>query len=311
MLVANLAFSQQELQVSHNMFNLLDVNPGYAGLSGAICATAIARDQWVGFKDPDGNNVNPRTYLLSVDAPFKRYNGIGLTIIQDQLGYEKNMAVKLSYSRHMFIGKGKVGWGLQVDFLNKRIDFTKFNPLDDGDQLLINGNSKEGNMLTDATIGAFYDAPGSFYLGASLSQCLTEHYSLPNVLAKPSAVPHFYLTAGNYIRLTPALELAPSLFFKTDFASLQIDANALLKINNQYWCGLSWRMSDAVAVIIGGTLPGGLAVSYAYDITISAMGASGRSFGSHEIMLHYCFKIVPPPKFGILNVRYLSPSIEK
>ena len=72
----------------------------------------IVRQQWVGFTDPDGNKVNPQTYLFSIDSPMLRYYGVGLTIVQDQLGFEKNLDVKLSGSRRWNIGNGKLGIGI-------------------------------------------------------------------------------------------------------------------------------------------------------------------------------------------------------
>ena len=312
MFTANISFSQQEVQVSHNMFNHLDINPGFAGLNDAICGTLIARDQWIGFKDPDGNNVNPRTYLLSVDTPIRFWRGgAGLTIIQDQLGFEKNLDVKLSFSHHIFIGNGQLGMGLQAEFQNKQIDFSKFKPLEPGDMLLANGTSKEGNIVPDFTLGFFYINPQRFYSGISLSQFLRMPYHFPDVQATPTLTPHGYIDAGMYLHLTNRLELMPSLLMKTDFVSMQVDINSLLKMDNMYWCGLSWRQSDAIAVIVGGNVFRGLEASYAYDFTTSALGANGRSLGSHEIMLHYCYKI-PPKVIGThVNVRFLSPSIEK
>jgi hypothetical protein len=118
---ATLTHAQQEAQVSHNMYNHLDVNPGYAGLSGSFCATLIARQQWVGFKDPQGNKGFPQTYLLSVDRPVKFLRGgIGMTIIKilvwnyhipvigrcskENLGWAHNLgfSIKKSISQNLF-----------------------------------------------------------------------------------------------------------------------------------------------------------------------------------------------------------------
>jgi type IX secretion system PorP/SprF family membrane protein len=310
---ATLTYAQQEAQVSHNMYNHLDVNPGYAGLSGSICATLIARQQWVGFKDPQGNKGFPQTYLLSIDRPLNFLRGgIGLTIMNDQLGFEKNIGLELSYSRHWALFKGKLGVGAQLGFFNKKIDFTKFISIDSGDPSLINGQNKEGNTTADFATGIFYNSPKNMYFGLSFTQLRKAKYHLPDVNAIPTHARHFYVEAGKYFQLNRSFELAPSIFIKTDFASTQFDLNTLLKFNNQFWGGLSWRTTDAIAVFVGMTIPGGLDVGYSYDITTSAIGAKGRSSGSHEIMLHYCFKIDNPPVFGSYqNVRFLSPSNRK
>jgi type IX secretion system PorP/SprF family membrane protein len=310
---ATLAHTQQEAQVSHNMYNHLDVNPGYAGLSGSNCATLIARQQWIGFKDPQGNKGFPQTYLLSIDRPvnFLR-GGIGLTIMNDQLGFEKNIGLELSYSRHWVLFKGELGVGAQIGFFNKKIDFTKFISTDPDDPFLVNGEWNEGNTVADFAVGVFYNSPKNMYFGVSSTQLRMAEFNLPHAIVTPTHARHFYVEAGKYIQFNRSFELAPSIFIKTDFASAQFDLNSILKFNNQFWGGLSWRTTDAVAVLVGMTVLGGLDVGYSYDITTSAIGANGRSSGSHEIMLHYCLKIDNHPIFGSYqNVRFLSPPNRK
>jgi type IX secretion system PorP/SprF family membrane protein len=295
--VAVAAFSQQEVQVSHNMFNNLGINPGYAGMNDAICATAIVRQQWVGFEDPDGNHGAPQTYLLSIDGKVNPlHGGLGVNIMQDQLGFEKNLNVKICYSYHLAAGPGTLGIGAQVGFMNKKIDFSKFEPIDLDDPLLQSG-SVEGNMATDFAFGLYYQIPSKLYFGLSSSQLSQADITYPSGLATPTLARHYYITAGYYYPLpsNPSLEIQPSLLIKSDLASTQFDINALLKYNNTFWGGLSWRAQDAVVILLGyqknfslGTLKAG----YAYDFTTSALGADGRSSGSHEIMIGYCFKIV-------------------
>lgn len=318
-LASVVVFAQQEVQVSHNMFNNMGINPGYAGMNEAICATAIVRQQWVGFKDnyvdaagvSHSHNGWPQTNLISIDGKVNPLRGgIGINIMQDQLGFEKNLDIKISYSYHLAAGPGTLGIGAQVGFLNKKIDFTKFNPIDPNDPLLI-GGGEEGNMGTDFAFGLYYQIPSKLYFGISSSQLSQADITYASGLATPTLARHYYLTAGYYYPLpsNPSLELQPSLLIKSDLASTQFDLNCLLKYNNTFWGGLSWRAQDAIVVLLGyqknfnlGTLKAG----YAYDITTSALGTNGRSSGSHEIMIGYCFKIVKPEHHESYdNVRFL------
>src|SRR4030042_1881358 len=50
-------FSQQDPITSNYMFNTLSYNPGIAGTSGMICATAINRQQWIGFKGAPSTTI--------------------------------------------------------------------------------------------------------------------------------------------------------------------------------------------------------------------------------------------------------------
>ena len=287
--VAVIAFAQQDAQFSQNMFNNMDINPGYAGSNEAICATLLARQQWVGFKDPQGDKGWPQTYLLSVDGPVSRiHGGLGMTIIQDQLGFEKNLGVKLSYAYRLHAGPGTLGIGAQVGFFNEKMDFSKFIPLDQGDQLLT-GSGVKGNMGTDFAAGLFYKIPSKLYFGISADQLREASINLgttPTTLDR-----HYYITAGYYWAIpgSPTLELDPSFLIKSDLTSTQYDLNCLLKYNNQFWGGLSYRPGDAVAVLLGMNWKD-FHFGYSYDITTSALNK--YSSGTHEIMLGYCFKVV-------------------
>lgn len=308
-------FAQQEVQVSHNMYNNMGINPGYAGLNDAICATAIVRQQWVGWTDPDGNKGAPQTYLLSIDGKVNPIlGGIGVNIMQDQLGFEKNLDIKVSYSYHLAAGPGTLGIGAQVGFLNKKIDFSKFQPIDISDPLLQSKNV-EGNMATDFAFGLFYQIPSKLYFGISSSQLSQADIQYASQLAAPTLARHYYISAGYYYPFSknPSLELQPSLLIKSDLASTQFDVNCLLKKSFPIYSflgGASWRAQDAIVVLLGvqrAFNTGTLKVGYAYDVTTSAMGANGRSSGSHEIMVGYCFKIVKVEHHeSYENVRFLG-----
>ncbi|HNW96869.1 MAG TPA: type IX secretion system membrane protein PorP/SprF [Bacteroidales bacterium] len=302
-------YAQQEVQVSHNMFNNMGINPAYAGMNDGICATAIVRQQWMGFEDAQGYKGAPQTYLLSIDgAVHPLHGGLGLNVMQDQLGFEKNLDVKLSYSYKLAAGPGILGIGAQIGFWNKKYDFTKFLPIDINDPKLL-GGGEEGNMATDFAFGVFYQIPSKLYFGLSSSQLSQAEISYTTSLAAPTLSRHYYVSAGYYypIPSNPSLELDPSILIKSDLASTQFDVNALLKFNNTFWGGISWRAQDAIVALIGYQRNfnfGTLRLGYSYDFTTSAL--NNYSSGSHEIMLGYCFKITKAENHESYdNVRFL------
>ena len=290
------AMAQQEAQFTQNMFNQMAINPGFAGSNNAICATLLGRQQWMGFKDIDGNKGGPQTILLSVDGYVKPiHGGLGLTIYSDKIGFENNIGVKLGYAYRKNIGTGNLGVGLEVGFLNKAIDFSKFKPIDDGDPLLYKNSALLSNddtkgMIPDFSLGAYYSIPNKIYFGLSTSQLaqMKTSFDATDITLRR----HYYITAGYNYALpgNPSFELAPSFFIKSDGTSTQFDVNCLLEYNKKFWGGLSYRVTDAVGVLVGLNWKD-FRFGYSYDITTSALGSSGRSSGSHEIMLGYCFKI--------------------
>ena len=274
---------QQEPQFTQNMFTRLAINPAVAGSSGDISVTALMRQQWVGFKDNDGENVAPQTYLLTVDAPVQiLHGGVGAVILNDKLGFEKNIGLELSYAYRTEYGKGTLSFGPVIGFLNKTIDFAKLKPTQTGDPLLASGEEK--TMFVDLGLGAMYLIPGKYWFGVSTSQLLQSGASF-GIEETNYLQGGFTYLLPNY----PLVKLEPSLLIKTDAVSLQMDLNALATYNNKFWAGVSYRLQDAIAVIIGVKYKS-FNISYAYDLTTSKLGSAGSS-GSHEIMLNYNFKL--------------------
>lgn len=299
--------AQQEAQFTQYMFNQMAFNPAYAGARDAICTNALMRQQWMGFQDEDGNNVAPQTFLVSLDAPVGfLHGGLGATIFQDQLGFEKNIGVKLSYAYRFFLGNGSFSVGAQAGFLNKTIDFSKLKPIQSEDPVLAS-QAEESSMLTDFAFGAYYFVPDRFYAGISSSQLAQTTGPVGD--ANFELKRHYYATAGYEYTVpsNPSFEILPSFLVKTDLAATTFDLTGMVRYNNRFWGGLSYRLQDAVAIILGMNYKN-FNIGYSYDLTTSQLGGLGKvgSTGSHEIMLNYCFKIeIPTYRTSYKNTLYL------
>jgi type IX secretion system PorP/SprF family membrane protein len=296
--------AQQDPQFTHNMFNHAFVNPGSYGLSDGITVTSIFREQWVGFRDESGNKVSPETLLFTADAPVKFLRGgLGLGIAQDKEAYTKNMLVKLGYAYHLNIGNAKIGIGVNANFNNKSIDSQKLNPVDESDPVLM-GLTADGVMISDMSVGIFLQKP-RYYISFASTQ-LFETKKSPGTadgVAFYKNRRHYYLTGGHDITL-PAFQgyvFTPSVYLKSDGNKLQADINIMAKYNNKVWGGLTYRINDAVALMVGVAYKD-IEIGYAYDIPTSKVAATG----SHEIMARYRFKLErEKTRTGYRNTRYL------
>ncbi len=304
--------AQQEYQVSHNMFNKLPVNPGYAGINNAICANLIVHQQWNGFKDAEGNKVAPQTNIVSVDGKVNLLKGgLGLSIIQDKLGFYKNTNLELDYSYHMSLSEGQLGLGLQLGFYNNTLDFSKFLPVDVGDPLLNGISSTEKNMMMELGLGAFYNQDNA-YIGLSTARLIQNKKSIANNETGETFINfkrHYFLTGGYKIELTnyPMFEICPSFFSKSDIASTQLDINTMVKYNGKFWGGVSYRGTffgknaiNGVAFFAGIKIKD-IHIGYAYDLSIKSIKKGG-----HEIVAGYCFNLnIEKSPEGYKNVRFL------
>jgi type IX secretion system PorP/SprF family membrane protein len=296
--------SQQDPVTSQYMFNTLTYNPGVAGTSGMICATAINRQQWVGFKGA------PSTTVFNVSAPvslFKRRHGVGLSIETDNVGFDKDLNLSGVYTYLADLNFGKLGIGVSLGMLSKTLEPSWYIPDGDGftppDQDPLIPVSKENFIAFDAGLGLYLLAD-KYYAALSVT-----HLNQPKIRYTKEGGDdvttyvsrHFYLTAGYTFQLAnPSFELLPSAFAYSDGKVVQFNVTSLVRYNKKVWGGVSYRAGDALIGIAGVELYNGLRIGYSYDFPLSDIRKS--TSGSHEFMVNYCFDL----SLGKSPMRYKS-----
>jgi len=300
------AFSQQERQVSHYMYDQISVNPGSAGSSDMISTHAILRQQWPGM---DGG---PQDFIVNLSAPFRlgtTHHGVGLSIWSDQLGFNKDIEGTLSYAYQFSVGNGKLGLGISGSFINREVDgewrYSEPDFSGDDEDVPI-GNQNE--TAIDMGAGLFYTTE-ELYVGISSTRILESDYEYENsgtqIIAKEKLARQYYLTAGYTMQMAnPSLEFLPSIFVQSDTKVTRIDVNATLMYNKKFWGGVSYRVGSNVVGMVGLSILNGVKVGYAYDFDTSKL--MNVTQGGHEIMIGYDFRIGVdkiPQKYK--SIRYL------
>jgi type IX secretion system PorP/SprF family membrane protein len=308
------AFAQQDAQFSMNMFNKLSVNPGYAGTSQALCGTLLYRDQWDKFPGA------PKTGLFSLDYGRILGGGIGITIDQDQLGFDKTLKAKLAYSYHLPLGGlGTLGIGLDAGMIQKSITGNFIAP--DGTTTAGGGGTDQsipwgGTSAVTYDVGlGLYFTNDRLYVGISSlhlpAQTLSNSggsagttYTFEYQMAR-----HYFVMAGYKFNLGKDFTLTPGILAKSDASSTQVDINLFAKYRNMIFIGASYRLTDAIPVMAGLEWPlksgrSTVKLGYSYDVTLSAI--KKYNSGTHEVMLGFCQKFVKvPKKESHQNVRFL------
>jgi type IX secretion system PorP/SprF family membrane protein len=299
------AYGQQEIQFTQFMFNRTFYNPGHTGLGEAICVTAFHRTQWAGFENA------PETQTITLDAPVKFLaGGLGVNFFRDQIGFFDNINFSLSYAYHLPLGDGVLGIGVRADLLNSALLQPEWitpsgqPPGNDGSIARPGANG----IAFDAAFGVHYKSE-KVNFGVSSVRMIEAETELQN---GANGVTQFrgkrtYLMNGNY-RIdveNTNIAIIPGFFLKSDFVRTQADINVMAMIDNKFWGGLSYRLTDAFAIMAGAQIAESLALGYSYDLTTSNLSAVSN--GSHEVFLRYCFKIdIPPREIGkYRNVRFL------
>jgi type IX secretion system PorP/SprF family membrane protein len=300
---------QQEPNFSQYMFYGLTTNPAVAGNDNAVSITVADRIQWTGFGKEDGVQVAPRTYFISGDLPIRVLKGgVGLVIMNDALGHENTISVKLGYAYQRNLGFGKLGIGTQLEFNNRAIDFSKLKPAGE-DPILGQLGAKESEMLIDFSLGLFYRVPGSYFVGVSgahLIQTKGKPLGDGNNSLSMKMDRTFFITGGYEITFprNPDYQFVPSAIIESDIVRTRIDVNAILRYKEAFWGGLGYRSGESVIVLLGVQYKD-FRIGYSYDINVSKLGLPFFG-GTHEIMVNYRFKLeLEKGRKSYKNTRFL------
>lgn len=308
--IVNLAvLGQQDPQFTNNAFYKLGVNPGFAGSENVLSGIILNRYQWAGFEGA------PKTLVFSVEGAsnlFGHPGGLGLNIVSDKLGFEKNIWVDFIYAYKKQVSVGVLGIGISAGFYNKSINGDWYIPEEGGIEYLdIYADpgsdpavpmEEVSQMAFDIGLGLYLKA-NNYYAGVSAT-----HVNQASILFDEEAstylARHYYLSGGYNIKLSnPLFEMRPSFLFKTDLAGWQVDLNATMVYNGKFWGGLNYRHQDAISLLMGAELVNGMVFGYSFDITTSAIGRYG--YGSHEFFVSYSLELEKNRTRKYKSIRYL------
>ena len=284
--------AQQEPMYSQYMFNMVQINPAYAGNRAVDNVTTMFRKQWVGIEGA------PTTATLSWDRRELGSNvGYGAQIYTDQIGIESTVGVQGFYSYRLPFASSSLTLGLSAGVLNYRAEYTKLSTTTAGDPLFaenING------FRPSIGFGALY-ATEKWYAGFSIPALLQTKISASNIAITTGANNHYFLTGGYIFDATPEIKLKPSVLLKAvQGAPLEADMNMNAWFRDIIGLGVSYRTGDALIGMFEVQLSPQIRLGYAYDYLLSQLKTYSK--GTHELMLRYEFG--SPKTQQVLSPRY-------
>ncbi len=296
LLLPKQASAQQDPQYSQYMFNLLALNPAYAGSADRVSLKALSRHQWVGFEGA------PSTQTLTAHSPFLLQSlGLGGTIMRDRHGPVTQYGLMLDVAYRIFLNNNqKLAFGIKGGMNLFQGDFAALHPLDRNDQVF----QQDVVNKTDPQFGfgvMWYS--DRFYLGLSSPKMLrTDFFKTDSLkfVSEPGQRAHYFLTGGYVFDLGIYTKFKPTFMVKAvEGAPISFDLGANFLLYEKLWLGALYRHTDAVGALVQYNLTDGLSVGYAYDYPVSPL--RNYSGGSHEFMLGLDFGNAPK---GIRSPRY-------
>lgn len=278
------AQAQQDPMLSQYMFNGLFLNPAYAGSHKYFSSTLTYRKQWVNFEGA------PQTAMAAVDGPLKNETmGIGLIVMNDQIGITRQNDIYASYSYNIKINKtAKLAFGVRAGVSQYKADVTSLQVWDTDDQVF---KSNIASQLIPKFGFGMYLYDQKWYAGFSVPTLLAyqkdKNFNL-DVNQSTFLNRHYYLTGGLIIEANDKVKLKPSLLIKyLPNAPIQADINFSALFQDVIWLGASYRTGDALLGIIEYQANNRFRVGYAYDLSLSRMRKYNA--GSHELMIGFDF----------------------
>ena len=294
--------AQQDKLVTHFIFDKMSINPGKTGLDlyNGICATSIYRNQW------DKVNGAPNSAILNIESNLSRFlpGGIGINFYHDAIGFNRQNNVLLNYSYPFQIGRENVlGVGVGLGIMNYGIDPEWVTP----NGLPANEDPSLPTSFSatsfDANFGLYFQSK-NYFAGISSTHLSESQLSKPGGTYQSAR--HYYLMGGYKFKDIGDGMIDAQMLVRTDLIKFSADLNAryLFKMDGKdAYGGLTFRTSDAIAVMLGYSPTPKFQVGYSYDITVNKLASVSR--GSHEMMVKYCYFIPPPPKTKARHPRML------
>lgn len=287
-------FGQQDAAVTHFIYNKMTFNPGATGIDEGICGTLTYRNQW------DKVNGAPNTALLNLEANLQRFfpGGVGLSFAHDAIGFNRQNNLLLNYSFPLIVpGAGTLGIGVGLGMINFGSAPTWVPPTTLDDPSLPVGTAA---TTFDVNAGLYWKGEQDYYIGLSSTHLGAPSLDQGSILGAGSGVQyntarHYYVMAGKSFPAGERGVVDIQGMMRTDMVKYSGDINARFIFDKMLYGGLTYRTSDAIAVMVGfmpKTMPGAV-IGYSYDLTVNQLSSVSR--GTHELVVKYCYYLPPPP----------------
>jgi type IX secretion system PorP/SprF family membrane protein len=285
--------AQQEAIFSQFFYNKTLLNPGATGSNGRPCFTAFHRQQWVGLEGA------PVTQSLSLNTPlFAERVGLGMSLMNDRIGFVNATFINLAYAYRVQFGKGKLGIGMQASYLHNRVNWEKARTITNATDPT--AGAEDFTPIFNVGVGAHFETE-RFFAGVSVPYLLERGLSESDaglVTDFSGTTPHLFVDAGLLLDITPTLKMRPAIatrLLKNAPPTLDAHLSFGFLEENRLWVGSTYRWSqskissygDALAAIVQYQLSPRWKTGLAYDMTLSSLRQNNQ--GTFELMLEYCF----------------------
>lgn len=281
--------AQQDPLYSLYLNNPLVLNPAYTGINDKLNFSTSFRSQWSGFE------AAPTTLATSLHTSLHQNKlGLGLMVIQDKIGENKNTQISTSFSYRIEFMESVLLFGLQAGVIQYQVDPTMLNIKDAGDSYF----SAFNELGFSAGAGIMLKSE-KYLVGLSVPRLVNpslkiddETFTIYNQ--------HYYLMGSYMFYLSERVDLKPALLAKYIQSSpLSIDLNVSVVIDKKFAAGLLTRNKNSAGILTQYILNEKYLISYVFETPLTSVVQ--RSMNTHEVMLSIRTKIFDFHDRGLSN----------
>jgi type IX secretion system PorP/SprF family membrane protein len=269
------------------MFNMLPLNPAYAGSQEYLSLTTTFRKQWLNM---DGA---PSTQTFSAHSPIKNKNiALGFSAVHDKIAVTSKTGFYGVYAyRINFNNKSKLSLGLQAGLINVVARLSQLQTKLPNDPAV---SADKTTYLVPGFGAGLYWYSEKFYLGASVPDLFEARSKKEG--AEVVRNKHLFMHAGIVYKLSAQLKHMPGILFKgVKGASIQYDINNVFIFHDVLWLGVSYRSATSLNFIIQAQLTNQLTFGYSYDVPLNSFNKAAGP--THELRLNYKFVFIKDNAF--------------
>ncbi len=209
--------------------------------------------------------------------------GVGLIVVNDQIGENKNLLAMGTYSYKIEFENMHLAFGLQAGIANYRSDNSELNIEDETDTYFL------GDLNTTSPVfgAGLILSNDNFFLGLSVPRMLktTGTYSSSTASIEGDIYTrHFYGMASYILFLNERIRFKPAVLLKyVQRNPLSVDVNAIFNIDERYGVGAFTRNFNTFGLLAQIKFQQSFKFSYAFELPTNK--SVGVNFTTHEITL--------------------------
>lgn len=277
-------YGQQDAQFTQYMYNGGYFNPAFAGKESGYRFSALHRSQWLNYSGTSG--PAPITQFVSASASIDKLKlGVGLNIVNDNIGPTTNQEINLSVGYHKKLRRGVLSLGLMGGVFATTLRYEEFDFVNEDPNFPTTGRETQMNLNIGA--GAIYDRT-KYYIGISSRHINEPGFDFGEGSFENQLKNHSYLLVGYRIKTFAQWNFEPSVLLKTvSFDNFSYDVSVIATYNQKVSGGLAFRGEESVSLLMGYSIlkDKSLRIGYAFDLVVGGIEAKAPT--SHEFMLSY------------------------